>query len=275
MNGTDPNPGQTLATLGGAVLVNWGYPYVACFAPSIYYANNPDPNHNPQFPATGYFPGGALGIWQPTDTNGQACAPAQLNLDLTHVSGYSQFALALAAEAQYLAGSNFPTRAGGSADVAAAMAALLQKAGLQVSVSKVTISYDGTTYTYTINFSLVASGTTTTASVVLSHTAGATQYNYAGLLYYQFDFGTPGIAGMKAGTIRYRRNGPASLDLRARMGQYVTGTSPALDSNNELDPAGNWQGGMELFTASFNPISAWLTGSFVEPTRLDMEMCPP
>ena len=266
LNGTDPNPGQTLATLGQAVMVLWGYPYpLACFGPSIYYSNNPDSTPGNQgFPVTGSFPGGALGIWQPADSNGQACAPAQLNVELSHVSAYTQFGLALAAEAEQLAGSSFPANPGDSTDVSSAMQSLLQTAGVNATINQFTISYDGTSYTYTANFSVVVSSVTTTGSVLLTQTPGASQYAYSGLLSYKFDDGETNLPGEKAGTIYYQRNSQTSLDLRARLGLYATGSTPALDSNNELDPAGNWNGGMERFSASFDPTSPWLSGSYVQ-----------
>ena len=136
LDGSDPSPAQTLGTLGKqAITINVGGVNAApdfCFGPRIYYSNHPDAgmNVNPPIDLNGQIPGGDLGIWSSTDSSGnQACAAAELNDLLSSDADKTQFVLAVAAEVQYLAGSNFPTAAGQSYDATAAVAQLMSASG--------------------------------------------------------------------------------------------------------------------------------------------------
>jgi hypothetical protein len=262
LDGTDPNPGQTLATLGGAAIdtrVGNVTPTVDfCFAPHMYYANDPDGGNSP---ATGMWSGGDLGIWSPTDAQGQVCAAAELNYLLTSDSGKTQLALALAAEVQHLAGANFPSTAGASYDSTSGIAQLLSGAGASWQITSVTVSFDGTSYLYSANFSAPNGMAVATACTVsLKHTPGADPYSYSGVVEYGFDDGT----NLLAGTTRYQRTSQTHLDISARDSFYPSASTPQLDANGELDPSGpNFYMRFSRMGASFDPTSALIPGSFL------------
>lgn len=265
--GTDPAPAATVAKLGQKALQTSRLsPSAACFGPSMYYANHPEGSASSQFfPPTGALPGGDLGIWQAQEDSkqpdaGQVCAAAELNDLLTSASDNSQFALALAAEGTVLAGSGFPAKTGDSADITTALQNLLQAAQVPVTVGSFTIGFDGTSYLYSIDFTVTASNPPTVAHVRLTQTPGSSQYVFSGLLAYMFDDGV----GVAAGTTLYQRSSQTNLSFSTRASMYPTGYTPTFASDGQLDPADtNWSGSFERFGASFDPTSPWLSGSYV------------
>ncbi len=72
--------------LGAAVNAN-------CYGPSLMWANHPDDSN----PASGELPGGDLMLWQSEDSQGNACAVAQLNQQLQQTSKQTLTALLLMA----------------------------------------------------------------------------------------------------------------------------------------------------------------------------------
>jgi hypothetical protein len=264
LDGTDPDPGQTLSALEGAVIDtsvgNITPTPDFCFGPSMYYANHPD-GGTANFPATGRWGPGDLGIWLPTDAQGQACAAAELNYLLTSDSEKTQLTLAIAAEVQYLAGTNFPSTAGASYDATSAIAGLFSGAGAPVTVTAATVSFDGTSYLYSVQFSAPNTMSVPTACTLsLKHTPGATAYSYSGVAQYGFDDGT----NLLAGTTRYQRTSQTHLDISARDTFYPSGATPQLDTNGELDPSDpNFYMRFSRMGASFDPTSALTPGSFL------------
>ncbi len=264
LDGTDPNPGQTLGTPESAVIDtrvgNITPTPDFCFGPGMYYANNPD-GGTPNSPAMGRWGPGDLGIWLPTDTQGQACAAAELNYLLTSDSGKTQLTLAIAAEVQYLAGANFPSTAGASYDATSAIAQLFSSAGAPVSITSVTVGFDGTSYLYSAQFSAPnLMGVPTVCTLSLKHTPGASAYSYSGVARYGFDDGT----NLLAGTTRYQRTSQTHLDISARDTFYPSGSTPQLDANGELDPSDpNFYMRFSRVGASFDPTSALTPGSFL------------
>lgn len=266
--GSDPNPGQTLANLGAAALAanvsGLAQSANSCFAPAVYYANDPDAGSG-TFPSTGEWAAGSLGIWQPTDSGGQACVAAELNYLLQSGSARTQLALAMAAEVQSLAGTSFPAAAGQSFDATAALGQLLA-AGAQATVTSATVSFDGTNYLYNTQLALASAGQqsgspgTVNATLALKHTPGASSAVYAGVVQYGFDDGT----SLLAGTTRYQRTSQTHLDISARDTFYPSATVPQLNANGEIDP--NDPNFTQLFSrmgASFDPTAALTPGAFL------------
>jgi len=263
LDGSDPDPMQTIGTLGmdaftGALVAQ---PGGFCFDPGFFYANDPEAAQG-GFPAAGQMPG-AGGIWNATDSNGQACSAAELNVLMNAVSGFTQLGLAIAAQMNYMAASNLPTTAGGQYDETAAINAALQAAGGQAGpfqgVQLATVQFDGASYIYTVTFTATDFQTNYTGAVTLTQTPGSGPYLYSGILQFGLDDGTK----VTASTARYQRTGQTTLNVSARATYYPTGQTPTLDSNGELDPSANWILSFSRFGATFDPTSAYLTGNYV------------
>ena len=270
LSGSDPNPSQTLQTLGSAMLsaslvdtglTNGSKP---CFSPQIYYFNDPDAassstNGNGAVGANGQMPAGDLGIWAPTDSSGtQACAASELNYLMGTDAAQTQFALALAAEIQNLAGTNFPTTSGGSDDVTTLMSALFPSS-TGVTVTSTTVSYNGTSYVYSAQFTASDFQQTYTCDITLTHTPGSNG-TYAGVAEFTLDNGTT----LTASTTRYQRTSQTHIDISARDTFYPSGTTPELDANGEIDPNDpNYIDRFMRIGASFDPTSALTAGSYL------------
>lgn len=272
LDGSDPAPATTLGTLGqAAISTNVGGMINStenCFGPGMYYSNHPDAgmNVNPAIKATDRIPPGDLGIWSQTDSSGkQACAAMEMNYLLSSAASKTQFGLALAAEVENLAGTSFPTDAGASYDATVALAQVLNSSS--VTLTSVTVSYDGSSYFYSSVFSVQMNGTTINCTLKLKHTPGADSTTYSGVAQYGFDDGT----NLVAGTTRYQRTSATHLDISARDTFYPSGTAPQVDGNGELDPGDpSVPGGNAKFIyrfsrvgASFDPTSPLTTGSFL------------
>ena len=235
----------------------------------MYYANDPDAASptSVNLTASGRWGGGDSGIWMPTDTNGQACAAAELNYLLSSDSGRTQLVLAFAAEVQFLAGSNFPTVAGQNYDATADLSQLFSAAGnANVNITAATVSFDGASYNYAVNFSVPENGPDGTAagtiqcSLALKHMPGGDSTTYAGVAEYGFDDGT----NLLAGTTRYSRTGATHLDISARDTFYPTGSTPQLDQNGEIDPGDpNFIMRFSRIGASLDPTTRLTAGSFL------------
>ncbi len=271
LDGTDPNPAQTLGTLGtsalSALLV--ATPGGWCFNEGLFYANHPEAEAG-GFPATGQNLGES-GIWLPTDSNNQACAAAELNYIMGNVASAAQLGLALGAQMNYMAGPNLPVTAGATYDETAAINAALQQAGSQAgpfqSVSLVTVAYDGTNYIYTVSFTASDFGQTYQGKVLLTQTPGADQYTYSGVMHFELDNGT----NLWADSIRDQRTGQTNLNVSARSATFASGTVPTYDENGELDPSDtNWIN-FSRFGATFDPTSTYLAGSYLYSLQGDAQ----
>lgn len=272
LDGSDPAPATTLGTLGqAAISTNVGGMINSsenCFGPGLYYSHHPDAgmNVNPPINATDRIPPGDLGIWSQTDSSGkQACAAMEMNYLLSSAANKTQFGLALAAEIEYLAGTSFPATSGQTYDATAALTQVLNTSS--VTLTYVTVSYDGTSYFYSSAFTVQMNGATINCTLKLKHSPGADSTTYSGVAQYGFDDGN----NLVAGTTRYQRTSATHLDISARDTFYPSGAAPQLDSNGELDPGDpNVPGGNATFIyrfsrvgASFDPTSPLTTGSFL------------
>ena len=274
LDGSDPTPVKTLETLGSAAIntninnnVNAASNF--CFGPRIWFTNSPDAGTG-MVTTNGQINAGDLGIWSPTDSSGtQSCAAAELNYLLSGDADHTQFALAIAAEVQYLAGSSFPTKANTSFDATSAMTQLFSAASngsSPVTFNAVTVSYDGTSYAYATSFVVLNASGNINGTVMLTHTPGASSTVYSGVAEYEFDNGT----NVTAGTIRYQRTSATHIDISARDSFYPTGTTPALDANGELDPTDpNFILRFARIGASFDPTSPLAAGSYLMAVQLN------
>ncbi len=272
LDGSDPAPSTTLGTLGqAAISTNVGGMISQtenCFGPGIYYSHHPDSGMsvNPPIIASGRIPPGDLGIWSQTDsTKKQACAAMELNYLLSSAADKTQFALGLAAEVEFLAGTSFPATSGQSYDATAGLTQVLNTSS--VSLTSVTVTYDGTSYLYSSVFTVQMNSQTISCTIKLKHTPGANSTTYSGVAQYSFDDGT----NLAAGTTRYQRTSATHLDIGSRETFYPSGSTPQIDSNGELNPGDpNVAGGNATFVtrfsrvgASFDPTSPLTTGSFL------------
>lgn len=277
LNGTDPNPAQTLQTLGMNMLsasltgTNPNPEPGFCFSPQLYYFNDPDAAlSGSNMPANGQIPAGGLGMWTPTDSNGQACAAATLNFLMNLDGAQAQFALAAAAEIQNLAGTNFPTTAGGTDDVTAQMSSLILSSTF-TSVNSATVSYNGTSYTYRAVLAANDFQTNFTCTITLTHTPGSNG-TYAGVAEFSIDDGTT----LTASSTRYQRTGQNHIDVSARDTFYPSGTTPELDSNGEIDPNDpNYIHRFMRIGASFDPTSSLIAGSYLYVLQIEGGGNPP
>jgi hypothetical protein len=264
LDGSDPNPIKTIGALGTNALQGAlsAPPPGFCFNPTLAYANHPEAAQS-GFSATGQMLN-APGIWRATDSKGQACAAAELNLLMNAASGFTQLGLAMAAQMNYISGADLPTIAGGSNDETAAFNADLQQAGSQAgpfqSLQLVVVQFSGSSYIYTVKFTATDSSATYQGTIVLTQTPGGGEYSYSGVLQFELDDGT----NLTAASVRYQRTSQTNLNLSARTTYFPTGYVPTPDPNGELDPTDpNWILSFSRFGASFDPTSSHLTGNYV------------
>ena len=110
------------------------------------YSHHPDSGMsvNPPIIASGRIPPGDLGIWSQTDsTKKQACAAMELNYLLSSAADKTQFALGLAAEVEFLAGTSFPATSGRSYDATAGLTQVLNTSSVSLA-SSTTVTCDET-----------------------------------------------------------------------------------------------------------------------------------
>jgi hypothetical protein len=266
LDGVDPNPAQTITTLASSAM--GGIEGVSttpdpCFGPVLYYANDPEAAAY-NFAPTGQWSPGGLSLWSPTDSSGtQACAAAEMNYLLSADQAGTQFALAMAAETQVLAGPEFPFTAGQSFDATSALAQLLASNSTQVNVTSATVTYLQGSYLYITEFTVPNNGPGAAGNIsctlILIHTPSASPATYSGIMEYEFDNG----ATLLAGTTRYQRTSPTHLDISVRNTVYPSRTYPLLDGNDEIDPNDpNFILSFLRFGASFDPTVALTPGSY-------------
>jgi len=266
LDGADPNPAQTITTLAGNAIgsIEGVSPSAdPCFSPVLYYSNDPEASaHN--FAPTGQWSPDGLSLWSPTDASGtQACAAAELNYLLSADAARTQFALALFAETQVLAGADFPFSAGQSYDATSDLAQLLAGNSTQINVTSATVTYDQGSFLYIAEFTVPnnvpAAVGNIDCTLILIHTPGASPASYSGIMEYEFDNGVT----LLAGTTRYQRTNLTHLDVSARDTVYPSRSFPQLDANDEIDPNDpNFIQRFSRFGASFDPTAALTPGSF-------------
>ena len=267
----------------------------SCYGPTLRYRNHPDDGGAD--PTIRELPHGDLGLWQETDTAGEACAAAQVNARLGGAEKQSQASLNLMAAllaAADDAGIALPT-AGGTVDVTAEMNA----AGIpDVLFSAATITYDATagTWTYYAEFTYTdpADGSTHDMVVSLEYTPDATapESRYTGVMYFRANDdqawgncpasggGGGGGGGATArpvtvnGSLAFNRLGGSELRIQQRSGAYC-GHDVDARHVGVVDPTLNWGDNYASFTANFDPANmagdyayAWQAGVHDRASRV-------
>lgn len=109
-----------------------------CYGPSVAYTNHPADASN------GSWPGGDLGIWEPTAVSGEACASDQLNSRLKGVASYADLAIFMMSGMACAANKNgtpLPA-ASGNVDLTAIMASNVNINGSPATVSSAVVYRD-------------------------------------------------------------------------------------------------------------------------------------
>lgn len=284
------------AVLFKAQLLLQGNGNANCYGPSMAYSNHPEGGGG-----SGTFPGGDLGIWKEAEDNGEACAAAELNQQLAGVSTRSIMGLmGLAGMISVVKSDSLTLPTAGNT---LTMTTNMNNAAIpDVTFSSATLSLsaDGSTWSYNLAFAYDDSGTARDIVLTLAHIPGATAFEYEGLFSYRVDVPAMGgnCTGAPAGattngTLFYKRNSDTNLQINAREGGYcgegVTGAT-AADATvtggsvfQLLDPSvtynsrpgapatttsNGWGNNFNMFAAQFNPntlagdyVYAWQAGS--------------
>ncbi|WP_144392129.1 hypothetical protein [Pleionea sediminis] len=244
-----------------------------CYGPSLLYEDHPDA----ATPNSGELPGGDLMIWNETDTpTGHACAPAQLNSRLNGIKNQSFAALMGLASMIYVAidsGYSEPA-VGSSLDLTSDMNAYGITGVTFTSVIAERVSTDE--WQYTQEYSYIYSGTAREISVVMSHTSGASEFEYNGLLQFTINGDSSILGGGNCpdsdrtlnGSFAYERSAETSLSVQSRIailcGADATGfvTDVMADDYGQVDPDNKynattnpdgWSENFNIFGMEMNP----------------------
>lgn len=263
------DPGSFLQTSGRA----------ECYGPQLEYTNHID---SPG--ANGQMPTGDLGIWNEYDVTGDACAAAQLNQRLNSTYQQSQAGLVLLAGMLQVAATNsmtLPTSGG-----ILTMTAEMNAAGfISGSIDNAYIAYNVLSDTWSYETSISAfdpvMSFTRSITVHMDHTAGATDYDYSGTMYWlvndrrnAFNCGG-GLTDVTVnGSLEYDRDTETDMRIQARAGLFC-GLDENGIQNGVVDPTGNWKDDFSIFSAEYDPTTiagqyayAWQAGSMDSYSRV-------
>ncbi|WP_125559234.1 hypothetical protein [Pseudoalteromonas rubra] len=241
-----------------------------CFGPQVAYTGHPDATDPAS--ASGTLPGGDLGLWSESDSNGNACAVAQTNALLSGIRDQSRMSLMTLASmvsAALDSGMSLPTD-GSSIDVTGEMNA---KGVAGVTFSAAAITRSGSEWLYTISLTYTVSGSDYDISLSMAHTPGVDLLNYSGHLTYQVE-GEQGVSGIefpggncsqnertRTGSLAYERSGD-NMSLQARVatlcGHSNSGmfnSDSQVDVNNKyhsVDNPDGWSENFSIFGANFD-----------------------
>ena len=248
-----------------------------CFGPTLAYENHPDGS-----PANGTLPSGDLGLWQDSDSGGNACAAAQLDAQMNGVSRRSDQALLGLASMINVADANgvaLPA-AGAAVNLTSQMNAL----GIaNTSFTNASLSLDGggTIWRYSLSFSYVDGASVSHDMLVtLAHAPGADADHYEGVLTYrvddQFNGGhCPSQDVSYNGSVYYQRSAANQLQLNARDGMYCGhGRAAAKITDTDLDASGTYQVIDPAETYNVSSGAGWannfsILGAVFNPDNLD------
>lgn len=253
----------------------------SCYGPQVLYAN-----HDDQSGASGQLPGGDLGLWLETDSDGTTpCVAAQMTKKLQGVRRQTRQGLLLMATLRRVVAASstvsMPT-AGNTTDLTSTLNTALSGAGLDaedgvtISAASITLSSDGATYTYRVVATRGSGDEARTGEVILRHVPGSDATHYQGVMQVAgFTLSNDAAFGCTdqmnganykvaaVSTLRYTRSGTA-VAFSSRSGQYCGhGTSTtdlasdvaSFDGQRELDAAikisGNTAGGTKGWRGNF------------------------
>lgn len=138
-----------------------------CYGPQLNYANHPADS------SSGQLPGGDLGLWDATETSGEACAAAELNSRMKGISSQVDTAFFTVASmmcAAKVAGLSAPANAGESLDVTSAISGKVKINGQAATVTSATLVRESDSGTKPVYVStIVATVGTKTVSIRLKH----------------------------------------------------------------------------------------------------------
>lgn len=241
-----------------------------CFAPSISYSDHPDASGGT--PTSGQLPGGDLGIWLATSSDGNACVVSQTNQLLAAVQDQSLMSLMTIASmvsALNSTGISLPP----AMSSVSALSAMLALGVADVVFTQAFITNNGSSWTYQLAFDYTVSGKVYQSEITMDHTPGASATEYNGNLYYTVE-GEDGVSVInlpgrncsvnertRAGSLTYVRDNDA-MNLQARTATLCGhGVSNAFNSNNLVDvdnrynaatnPDG-WSENFSIFGADFD-----------------------
>jgi hypothetical protein len=132
-----------------------------CYGPSVSWTNH-------EFDASnGSWPSGDLGIWEDTETGGEACIAAQLNKQMLGVMSLIDMGQFIGAGVACVANKNsiaLPTAANTSADLTAAMSGQVTVSGSAMTVTSAVIARDADVGAYPV-FVTTINGTAGTRTI--------------------------------------------------------------------------------------------------------------
>lgn len=266
-----------------------------CYGPQMAFSGHPDGSGG-----TSPFPGGDLGIWTESE-NGEACASAELNQRLAGISSRNIMGLmGLAGMIQVVKANSLTLPTAGNTLTMTSNMTAAAIPDVTFSNATLSLSADGTTWSYNLAFAYNDGGTARNIVLALTHKPGASTSQYEGLFSYQVDVpsmggncsGAPSGATMN-GTLYYNRASDADLLVNSREGSYCgSGITAATTSDVDvtggttfqlLDPSitynsrpgdsatttsNGWGDNFNMFAAQFNPdtlegdyVYAWQAGS--------------
>lgn len=261
----DALDGTAAPTINPERFLSAGGDAIDCYGPSISYENHPD-----GIPEDGTLPGGDLGLWFETNTEGNACVVAQLNSRMQGMELQFHEALVVAATLIGVAdNAGVLPAAGSSSDVTAELAAAWTT--VTVSNASLALAADGT-WSYSVTFTYVSPTTSKsyTTTVRLSHTPGATADQYSGLLSFQSDGDDEDFGGMNCGSIErtlngslaYERTASTTMNTQVRTGTFCGAGVDGRAADGSIDPTlgydatsapNGWSENFAIFTANFDP----------------------
>jgi len=242
-----------------------------CFGPSVMYENHP----GAATPNSGELPGGDLGIWLETDTQGNACAAAQLNSQMNGTKQQTQAGLMMVASMLSVANSSSVTlpAAGANISLASDMNSTITDPNINILTADIAQSSAGV-WNYHLLFTYLRSGYTHKLNIELDHTPGTSADVYSGLLAYWIGGDNTHFQGGNCpsvndrtfnGSLNYDRTSATAISAQSRTatfcGTEIDGrvTTPTADQgmvDDDLKYNGTnsgWSENFSLFATQFNP----------------------
>ncbi len=239
-----------------------------CYGPTMDYEDHPDGTT----PNSGELPSGDMGIWNETESTGEACAAAELNSQMEGVSFQTAAAMTSVASMVCTANVNgsWPPAAGASIDLTT-LATPISAVNVVFNTATITLDSTGTIWVYDLDFVYTDPSTSTPhdISVQLSHedtsTGGRGRFTY--VADDSFTGGNCSSSDVTLnGSLVYDTSG-TEVDLQSRFGYYCGHGSTGVGSDGLVDPsykyptyATGWGNNFSIFTANFD--SSTLAGQY-------------
>lgn len=267
-----------------------------CYGPNLDYQNHPEGGGG-----NGQLPGGDLGLWDASETSGEACAAAELNSRMKGIASQVDtafFSVASMMCAAKNASLNAPENAGESLDVTSAIAGKVKINNQTATVSSATLAREADSNGKPVYVStIVASFGTKSVSIRLKHIPAGKldEATFNGKLSIKlsdsvresgFDGNCSGSSSgqVDAVSIIYEKNASGNMkyalasanfcgsaaDPYKSATNYSVDLSKTYNSNN-----GGWGNNGNVFLADFNPNTgigtyqyAWQAGRNDSNTRV-------